>query len=181
MEVNKLNLKDIEKRLQSIVKDNTLKLRKGYEIEDTIKILEFILIEIAKSNDALGNVSYLKEYYSELFEDNRYSLFIFETNCNELDRMIENHRDMFALFFKDFIDEIITNNDFDRIFEDDLPYLHKITRILREDEEEIADLNDITNYLEEWLNIISYDESEGKFLDLLNDEFKDYYNSKLDD
>lgn len=176
-----MNLKDIEKRLQSIVKDNTLKLRKGYEIEDTIKILEFILIEIAKSNDALGNVSYLKEYYSELFEDNRYSLFIFETNCNELDRMIENHRDMFALFFKDFIDEIITNNDFDRIFEDDLPYLHKITRILREDEEEIADLNDITNYLEEWLNIISYDESEGKFLDLLNDEFKDYYNSKLDD
>lgn len=181
MEVNKLNLKDIEKRLQTIVKDNTLKLRKGYEIEDTIKILEFILIEIAKSNDALGNVSYLKEYYSELFEDNRYSLFIFETNCNELDRMIENHRDMFALFFKDFIDEIITNNDFDRIFEDDLPYLHKITRILREDEEEIADLDDITNYLEEWLNIISYDESEGKFLDLLNDEFKDYYNSKLDD
>ena len=65
MEVNKLNLKDIEKRLQSIVKDNTFKLRKGYEIEDTIKILEFILIEIAKSNDALGNVSYLKEYYSE--------------------------------------------------------------------------------------------------------------------
>ena len=176
-----MNLKDIEKRLQSIVKDNTFKLRKGYEIEDTIKILEFILIEIAKSNDALGNVSYLKEYYSELFEDNRYSLFIFETNCNELDRMIENHRDMFALFFKDFIDEIITNNDFDRIFEDDLPYLHKITRILREDEEEIADLDDITNYLEEWLNIISYDESEGKFLDLLNDEFKDYYNSKLDD
>ena len=176
-----MNLKDIEKRLQTIVKDNTLKLRKGYEIEDTIKILEFILIEIAKSNDALGNVSYLKEYYSELFEDNRYSLFIFETNCNELDRMIENHRDMFALFFKDFIDEIITNNDFDRIFEDDLPYLHKITRILREDEEEIADLDDITNYLEEWLNIISYDESEGKFLDLLNDEFKDYYNSKLDD
>lgn len=176
-----MNLKDIEKRLQSIVKDNTFKLRKGYEIEDTIKILEYILIEIAKSNDALGNVSYLKEYYSELFEDNRYSLFIFETNCNELDRMIENHRDMFALFFKDFIDEIITNNDFDRIFEDDLPYLHKITRILREDEEEIADLDDITNYLEEWLNIISYDESEGKFLDLLNDEFKDYYNSKLDD
>lgn len=176
-----MNLKDIEKRLQSIVKDNTFKLRKGYEIEDTIKILEFILIEIAKSNDALGNVSYLKEYYSELFEDNRYSLFIFETNCNELDRMIENHRDMFALFFKDFIDEIITNNDFDRIFEDDLPYLHKITRILREDEEEIADLDDITNYLEEWLNIISYDESEGEFLDLLNDEFKDYYNSKLDD
>lgn len=176
-----MNLKDIEKRLQTIVKDNTLKLRKGYEIEDTIKILEFILIEIAKSNDALGNVSYLKEYYSELFEDNRYSLFLFETNCNELDRMIENHRDMFALFFKDFIDEIITNNDFDRIFEDDLPYLHKITKILREDEEEIADLDDITNYLEEWLNIISYDESEGKFLDLLNDEFKDYYNSKLDD
>ena len=176
-----MNLKDIEKRLQSIVKDNTFKLRKGYEIEDTIKILEYILIEIAKSNDALGNVSYLKEYYSELFEDNRYSLFIFETNCNELDRMIENHRDMFALFFKDFIDEIITNNDFDRIFEDDLPYLHKITRILREDEEEIADLDDITNYLEEWLNIISYDESEGKFLDLLNYEFKDYYNSKLDD
>lgn len=176
-----MNLKDIEKRLQSIVKDNTFKLRKGYEIEDTIKILEFILIEIAKSNDALGNVSYLKEYYSELFEDNRYSLFIFDTNCNELDRMIENHRDMFALFFKDFIDEIITNNDFDRIFEDDLPYLHKITSILREDEEEIADLDDITNYLEEWLNIISYDESEGKFLDLLNDEFKDYYNSRLDD
>lgn len=176
-----MNLKDIEKRLQSIVKDNTFKLRKGYEIEDTIKILEFILIEIAKSNDALGNVSYLKEYYSELFEDNRYSLFLFETNCNELDRMIENHRDMFALFFKDFIDEIRTNNDFDRIFEDDLPYLHKITGILRKDEEEIADLDDITNYLEEWLNIISYDESEGKFLDLLNDEFKDYYNSKLDD
>ena len=102
MEVNELNLKDIENRLKSIVKDNNFKLRKGYEIEDTIKILEFILIEIAKSNDALGDVSYLKEYYSELFEDNRYSLFMFESNCNELDKMIENHRDMFALFFKDF-------------------------------------------------------------------------------
>ena len=63
-----MNLKDIENRLKSIVKDNNFKLRKGYEIEDTIKILEFILIEIAKSNDALGDVSYLKEYYSELFE-----------------------------------------------------------------------------------------------------------------
>ena len=72
-----MNLKDIENRLKSIVKDNNFKLRKGYEIEDTIKLLEFILIEIAKSNDALGDVSYLKEYYSELFEDNRYSLFMF--------------------------------------------------------------------------------------------------------
>ena len=55
-----MNLKDIENRLKSIVKDNNFKLRKGYEIEDTIKLLEFILIEIAKSNDALGDVSYLK-------------------------------------------------------------------------------------------------------------------------
>ncbi len=176
-----MNLKDIENRLKSIVKDNNFKLRKGYEIEDTIKILEFILIEIAKSNDALGDVSYLKEYYSELFEDNRYSLFMFESNCNELDKMIENHRDMFAVIFKDFIDEIIINNDFDRIFEDDLPYLHKIIRVVRQDEDEIADLDDITNYLEEWINIISYDESKGKFLDLLNDEFKDYYDSRIED
>ena len=28
----------------------------------------------------------LKEYYSELFEDNRYSLFMFESNLNELDK-----------------------------------------------------------------------------------------------
>ena len=176
-----MNLKDIEDRLKTIIKDNSFKLRKGYEIEDTIKILEFIIVEIAKSNDALGNVCYLKDYYSELFEDNRYSIFIFETNCNELDRMIENHRDMYVLFLKDFIDEIITNDDFDRIFEDDLPYLHKIRRILRQDEEEIADIDDITNYIEEWINIISYEESNGKFLDLLNDELKDYYDSVLED
>ena len=57
MEVNKLNLKDIENRLKSIVKDNNFKLRKGYEIEDTIKILEFILIEIAKCyNSRLPNI-----------------------------------------------------------------------------------------------------------------------------
>ena len=78
-----------------------------YDAGDTLVFMDndtFDQIEIAKSNDALGDVSYLKEYYSELFEDNRYSLFMFESNCNELDKMIENHRDMFAVIFKDFID-----------------------------------------------------------------------------
>ena len=55
MEVNKLNLKDIENRLKSIVKDNNFKLRKGYEIEDTIKYL----IALIKGNN-LGAANLFK-------------------------------------------------------------------------------------------------------------------------
>lgn len=176
-----MDFKDIERRIKKIIKDNSFEFRKGSEVADTIKLLEFIIIEIAKSNDALGTISFMKEYYSELFEENRYSLFLFETNCEELDRMIENHRDIYAIYFKDFIEEIICNKDFDKIFEEEFPYLHKIIKIIKYEDEFDEELEDIIDYLEGWINIISYDDINADLLDSLEDEFRDYYEKMIEE
>ena len=86
--------KNIEERIQKIIHDCNFKLRKGFEVEDTINTLKYIIIEIAKSNDALRKIAFMKGYYSELFEDSRTLYFVYQTNCNKLDRLIENYNEI---------------------------------------------------------------------------------------
>ena len=173
-----MKYKNIEERIQKIIHDCNFKFRKGFEAEDTINTLKYIIIEIAKSNDALGKIAFMKGYYSELFEDSRTLYFVYQTNCNKLDRLIENHRDIYGLYLKDFVEEIISNKYFDKIFEKELPNLHKIIKNIYQDDEDYDYLNDIMNCLDVWINIISYEETSEDFLVLLDDEFKELYLSR---
>ncbi len=88
-----MNIKKIEKLIQEITEDENFKIEIDREQIVAVTELEDIICKIAKINDAIGDVEFVKTYYSDMFNTNKkylnfideiYLLFQYEYSANFL-------------------------------------------------------------------------------------------------
>jgi len=141
------------------------------------RVWSLIICKIAKINDAIGDVEFVKTYYSDMFNTNKkYLNFI--ANCDDLNYSLEKRRNELISQFQDFIEEIYKKDELRDLFKDELFNLDKLLNEIKKGNSVIG-ISKIISYLEQWLDIISYEEMRGNMLELLNDELKDFYEKNL--
>ena len=170
-----MNIKKLEQKIQTILNDEKFKIRLGEEYSSISSALQTLIDNIAKLNDAIGNTEYVKKYYSDIFNSrNKYMTFV--VYCEDLIYLMEKRRREIILQFQDFIEEICKNEGLQLIMKEDFPKLLKVLNAISEDNENLVGINEIIYHLDKWLDIISYDEPDNYFIELLDEEFDDFYN-----
>ncbi len=155
----KINIKKLEQKIQIILNNDNFKIRLGEECSSILCALEMLTNNIAKLNDAVGNIEYMKKYYSNIFNNrNKYMNFI--VNCENLMYLLEKRRKELKLQFQDFIEELCINDDLQLIVEKELPNLLLVVNKVKLNKEKSFGINEIINYLDEKLDIISYEEQD---------------------
>ncbi len=170
-----MNIKKLEQKIQTITNDEHFKIILGEEYSSISTALQKIIDNIAKLNDAIGNTEFTKEYYADLF-NTRNKYINFKVNCEDLIYLMEKRRRELILQFQDFIEELCKNEELLEIMKEDFPHLIKVLKTIKEDNENLVGIYEIIYYLDKWVDIISYDEPDNYFIELLDDEFQDFYN-----
>ena len=169
-----MNIKKLEHKIQTITNDEHFKIRLGQEYDAVSIAFQTIIDNIAKLNDAIGNVEYVKKYYADLF-NTRHKYMNFIANCEDISFLMEKRRREFIIQFIDFIEELCRNEELLEIMKDDFPNLIEVLEAIKEDKENLVGIYEIIDYLEKWIDIISYDEPDNYFIELLDEEFEDFY------
>ena len=177
-----MNLKNLEKELKEIFNDEEFELSQKKYYFQIIDTFEALLYDISKLNDALADISFAKNYYADLFTNRRKSIDFILT-CEDLEYIIERRLKELKISIKQLIFKIYKNKDLYDILIEDFPnYDRVIYKILKENEEEIEQDDEILNaidFIEDWLDIISYEELDDELLSQLDDEFTEYYEQYL--
>lgn len=175
-----MDLKNIEISLKVAFNDKRLKLR---DISDKYKILdkvESLLTKITKLNDALGELSYLQSYYSDIFSNNKQNYADFNFNCNDLQYTIEDEQDELIFIFNDFIKELYDNDDLQELLKEDFPNTIKILNRIKEYTCCYSKLDELIDWYYKILTYLSYEEDNlDKVYQYLDKQMKEYYNTYL--
>ena len=173
-----MDIKKLEQRIQMILKDDNFKIKIGEEYSCISLALETLIDNIAKLNDAIANTEYVKTYYSDIFNSrNKYLNFVLK--CEDLNYLMECRRKEIKLQFKDFIEEICKNNDLQEIIMKEFPKVLKVMNTIKENNENLVGVSEVIVFIDEWLDIISYDEADNYSVESLDKEFQEFYDLYL--
>ena len=148
MDINKLEIE-----LRKIFDNNELILDPKNYYFQIIDELENIINNIGKLNDALGDVTYTKDYYYDIF-NNRRKMLEFILHCEDVEYVIERRIKELKSSFRHFLLNMYKDKEFYEILIEDFPNFEKLVN-----------------------KIAKMESQNGENNNELDEEFRDYYNN----
>lgn len=173
-----MNINKLEIELRNILDDKEFTLNPKYYYHQIIECIQELINDIGRLNDALGNVTYIKDYYSDVFNNRRETLN-YILNCEDVEYVIERRLKELKSSVKLFIFRMYKNKDLYELLIEDFPnfekVVYKITKLENQEKNHDDEIIDVIDYLEDWLDIISFEELDDDVIGELDEEFNDYY------
>ena len=153
-----MDLKHVEVDMKIAFGDKRFKLRSTSDKDKIIDKLDDILEKITKLNDALGNLEYLRSYYSNIFANNKGNYADYNFDCDDLQFVIEDQQDDFIFMFNDFIECLFNNEDLRELVKSDIPNTIMVVNKISELKDKYPKKGELVRWFYRWLTYISFEE-----------------------
>lgn len=177
-----MNINKLEIELRNILDDEEFTLNPNHYYFEIIETIEELINDIGRLNDALGNITYTKDYYSDIF-NNRRKMLDFILHCEDVEYVIERRLKELKSSVKLFIFKMYKNKDLYDLLIEDFPNFEKIvckiTTLENKEGNYDNKIFEVIDYLEDWLDIISFEELDDDVIMELDEEFEEYYDNFL--
>lgn len=175
-----MNINKLENELRNILDDEEFTLNPKNYYYQIIEAIEELINDIGRLNDALGNVTYTKDYYAEIF-NNRRKMLDFILHCEDVEYVIKRRLKELKSSVKLIVFKMYKNKELYDLLIEDFPnfekIIYKITKVENENGNYDSEIFDVIKHLEEWLNSISFEELDDDVILELDDEFSNCYDA----
>lgn len=170
-----MEIKVLETKLQTILEDDSLEITKENIAEKVENILVQLIEKIAKMNDAVTSIEFIKdEYISDFKETETSKLFDIATDtmiCLCDNECVEDKDKIFEI-----ITEIFYNQDLYDLINKFIPSIKQLVNKLNSNDC-IFEVEDIINWIKDGLDCINTENIEDiTIFEYLDKEFEDFNN-----